>query len=104
MLSVTLEQASDIYRQILGEARYRGAKIDEQDVRLPIATVTGPAYYGEVKITRTLPDEYHVIWYGPEVHVGQDLTVVDARDESCAIDLTSAPTSGDLAQMFGEAS
>jgi hypothetical protein len=103
MLIVTSEEAYSIYRQILGEARNRGANIQQQEHSLPAATITG-ACNGELKITRTLPDDYHVIWYGPEVHVGQDLTVVDARDESCALDLTGAPSSGDLAQMFGRAS
>ncbi len=77
---------------------------DEQEGSLPVATFANGHELGEVKIIRTEPADYHVIWYPPEVHVGQDLIEQQATDEEDVVDVGALPPRQTVARIlaFGE--
>jgi hypothetical protein len=100
---VSLQEARRIYQSVVDEARRRGALVNEQKHELPTAAIMGPVYRGEVKVTRPAPEEFCVIWYPPETHVGQRLDVIDASDEHLTVYITHSDAGGVVSRIFGEA-
>ena len=97
---VDIEQARSIYEDIVDEARQLGAVAGEQAGRLPVATLGHRFELGEVKMIKQPPDDYRVIWYPPETHVGQDLATERAMDEEDTVDVSAAPPAATVARIM----
>jgi hypothetical protein len=73
--------------------------VQEEDDALPRATIRICGEIAELGIVRWAGDDFHVVFQPPESHVGQDLTTVEACDESCAVDVSNC-TLEDVHRIF----
>lgn len=53
-----------------------------------------------MKIIRTEPSDYHVIWYPPEAHIGQDLLTPESTDEQDIVDVGAMPPRQTVARIL----
>jgi hypothetical protein len=98
---MTFEAARELYREIIDAAQQRGVEITQQDHSLPAATIRDRVNRGEVMVIRPTQDDYRVIWFPPEVHVGQDLAVVEPSDEGSVLDVSLYKAQHAIARIFG---
>jgi len=98
--SVDIEEARSIYEEIVDEARQHGAVASEQKGRLPVARLEHRFELGEVKMIEPVKNDYRVIWYPPETHIGQDLVTGRASDEEDMVDVSATPPDAAVARIM----
>jgi hypothetical protein len=98
---VNLHQAGQVYRNIIDEARSRGVFISEQKRWLPSASISNGETLGELFVVRISRAGYSIMWTPPEIHVGQEPTLVETQDEHDAIDVTDTPPARVVNRMLG---